>query len=253
MTLLRDCTLVLSRSARITATSPTWALLQLVQPVLYLVLFGPLLTPLAGMPGFPPGNAYNVLVPGLLVLLTMFSTLFAGFGLLAERDSGVLTRIRATPISHTGLLLGRTARDTALLLAQALLLVALALPLGFHASIVGLALVLPLLALLALAMATASYALALGSPNQDAFAAVVNALNLPVLLLSGILLPLSLAPTWLRWLAAVNPLSHTVTAARLLLNGEFADGRVLLGFAVTAVLAGLCLGWALRRLAQHTG
>ncbi len=241
---LRDTALVFIRAVRITAASPAWAVLQLIQPLLYLLLFGPLLIPVASLPGFPPGGAYNVLVPGLLVLLTMFGTLFVGFGLIGEIRSGLLERLRVTPLNRTAVLAGRALRDTALLLAQSLLLLALALPLGLHIDLLGLVVLLGLLALLALALASLSYTLALKVANQDAFAPLINSLTLPLLLLSGILLPLSLAPNWLQNLAVVNPLSHTVEAARALVSGHLTDPAVPLGFAVTAALAIVCLTWA---------
>lgn len=58
-----------------------------------------------------------------------------------------------------------------------------------------------------------------------------------MLLLSGILLPMTLGPQWLQNLAAINPLSHTVDASRALFRGDFGDADVLVGSAVTLALA----------------
>jgi ABC-2 type transport system permease protein len=71
-------------------------------------------------------------------------------------------------------------------------------------------------------------------------------LTLPLLLLSGVLLPLTLAPDWLRAVAALNPLSYAVDAARALLNGDLASADVWQGFAVLAPLAALAMWWAAR-------
>ncbi|MFZ0626104.1 MAG: ABC transporter permease, partial [Acidimicrobiia bacterium] len=61
--------LVFSRAMRLSLRNPVWVILGLIQPILYLTLFGPLLEPVANAPGFPPGDAWLVFVPGLLVQL----------------------------------------------------------------------------------------------------------------------------------------------------------------------------------------
>jgi ABC-2 type transport system permease protein len=87
-----------------------------MQPILYIVLFGPLLEPLAGQLG--SANAYQIFVPGILVQLGIFGALFVGFGLIAEWRAGVIESQRVTPASRTALLLGRVLRDVVVLLVQ---------------------------------------------------------------------------------------------------------------------------------------
>jgi ABC-2 type transport system permease protein len=119
-------------------------------PVCYLVLFAPLLEGIATVPGFPSGGALNVFTPGLLVLLALFGTAYVGFGLIAEARSGLIERLRVTPVSRLALLLGRALRDVAVLLVQSLLLVAIALPFGLELRLAGLILTFVLVALLVL-------------------------------------------------------------------------------------------------------
>src|SRR5690606_2813987 len=94
-----------------------------------------------------------------------------------------------------------------------------------------------LLVLMGLLMASVSYALALKLRNEDAFAPPLMTVTLPLLLLSGVLLPMSFAPDWLQTLASINPLSHAVEAARALFNGRFGDPSVVPGVGLMAVLA----------------
>src|SRR4051812_5577656 len=115
----------------LTLRNPVWVFIGLLQPILYLVLFGPLLKSVASAPGFPQGGAYNVFVPGLLIQLAMFG-LFVGFGLIAELRYGVVERMRVTPMSRTAMLLGRSLRDVVMLLVQALIMIVLAIPFGLH-------------------------------------------------------------------------------------------------------------------------
>src|SRR6185312_7055368 len=110
MKLLTDTWLVFGRYWYLFIHNPVWVAIGVVQPLLYLILFAPLLKPLASSPGFPPGGAYNVFVPGLLVQLGMFGAAGVGFSLIAELRMGVIERLRVTPVSRVALLLGRALR-----------------------------------------------------------------------------------------------------------------------------------------------
>src|SRR5438045_3058607 len=130
MKLIRDTWLVFGRYFGLFIHNPVWVALGVLQPVLYLVLFAPLLKPIAAMRGFPPGGAYNVFVPGLLVQLGMFGAAGVGFSLIAELRMGVIERLRVTPVSRVALLFGGALRDMLSILVQALILIRLAPPLG---------------------------------------------------------------------------------------------------------------------------
>src|ERR1700680_4903362 len=207
MTVVRDTWLVFGRYLWIFLRDPVWVIVGVIQPALYLVLFAPLLESIARMPGFPPGGAYHVCVPGLLIQLGLFGASGVGFGLIAELRSGVIERLRVTPISRFALLLGRTMRDILILLIQALILILVALPFGLSIHPLGIVLMLALLALLGLMMTPVSYALALWLGDENSFAPLIMTSTLPLLLLSGVLLPMSFAPNWLTIIAAANPLA----------------------------------------------
>ena len=205
MSVVRDTWLVFGRYLWIFLRDPVWVIVGVIQPALYLVLFAPLLESIARTPGFPPGGAYNVFVPGLLIQLGLFGASGVGFGLIAELRSGVIERLRVTPVSRFALLLGRTLRDILIMVVQALLLILMALPFGLSIHPLGIGLMLALLALLGLMMTPVSYALALWLGDENSFAPLIMTSTLPLLLLSGVLLPMSFAPNWLRIIAAINP------------------------------------------------
>ncbi len=238
-TLLRDTGTVFGRAMRLSLRNPTWLVISLMQPVLYIVLFGPLLEPLSGQLG--GGNAYSIFVPGILVQLGMFGALFVGFGLIAEWRAGVIESQRVTPASRTALLLGRVLRDVLVLLVQGTLLVLVSVPFGLRAPVLGVVLTLLVVALLGAALAAVSYALALTLKSEDAFAPLLNAFVLPVLLLSGILLPMTLAPGWLRTISDLNPLKHVVEGTREFFVGGYDTSTAWWGAALTVLLA--VLGW----------
>jgi ABC-2 type transport system permease protein len=237
MKVLRDTWLVFGRYWDLFIHNPVWVVIGVVQPLLYLILFAPLLKSIANAPGFPSGGAYNVFVPGLLVQLGMFGAAGVGFSLIAELRMGVIERLRVTPVSRVALLLGRALRDIVSIVVQSLILILLALPFGLSIHPLGIVIVLALIALIGLLTASIAYAVALWVRSEDSYAPLIFTSSLPILLLSGVLLPLGLAPQWLRNIAAVNPLSYAVDAARAVFNDHLSDPSVARGVALMAVLS----------------
>jgi ABC-2 type transport system permease protein len=244
MTLVRDTWMVFTRQMTLVLRNPVWLIVGLMQPLYFLLLFGPLLK---GALRMSAEDAYRFFVPGLLVQLAMFGTLFVGFGLIAELRAGVIERMRVTPVSRLSLLLGRSLRDVVTLLVQAVLLIVVALPFGLTVRLTDLALALALLALIALMLSATSYALALKLRSEDALAPLMNAISMPVLLLSGILLPLS---GWLRSVGDYNPFTYAVDAARALFNGDPGDSSVWQALIIVTVLAVAAAAWAARSFAR---
>jgi ABC-2 type transport system permease protein len=246
MRIFRDTWLVFQRSMMLFLRNPAWVVIGIVQPLLYLLLFAPLLKSIASMRGFPPGGAYNVFVPGLLIQLGLFGASSVGFGLIAELRMGVIERMRVTPVSRLALLMGRALRDIVQLLVQSLLIILLSLPFGLSIHPLGLVIMLALIALVGLLFASVSYAVALTVKSEDAFAPLTFTATLPLLLLSGVLLPLTLAPAWLRGLAIIDPLSHAVDAGRAIFNNHLDDLSIVRGVAIMAVLAVVAIAVAAR-------
>jgi ABC-2 type transport system permease protein len=237
MKLLRDTWLVFGRYFGLFIRNPLWVAIGVVQPLLYLVLFAPLLKSVSVVPGFPSGGAYNVFVPGLLVQLGMFGAAGVGFSLIGELRMGVIERLRVTPVSRVALLLGRALRDIISILVQSLILILLALPFGLSIHPIGVVIVLLLIALIGLLTASIAYAVALAVRSENSYAPIIFTSSLPILLLSGVLLPLGLAPQWLRNIAAANPLSYAVDAARAVFNDHLTDPSVIKGVAIMLILS----------------
>jgi ABC-2 type transport system permease protein len=238
---LRDTRLIFMRSLLLTLRNPVWILIGIMQPVLYLALYAPLLGSLPIGQGLPSASPFNIFVPGLLVQLAMFST-FSGFGLIAELRAGVIERFRVTPVSRVALLLGRALRDIMVLGLQSLSLLLLSIPFGLKATVVGLIVMLGLVGLIGLGMSSICYAAALALRSEDAYAPLIFTVSLPLLLLSGVLLPLTLAPGWLQTVADFNPLSYAVTAARDMFNGNAGDPAVVKGLLIMLALSLIGVG-----------
>jgi ABC-2 type transport system permease protein len=229
-----------------TLRQPVWLVTGLITPLLYLALFAPLLRSLAGGPAFPPGHVLDVFVPGILVLIAFGAGMGAGWPVIWELDSGVIERLRVTPASRLALLLGTVLRDIVMFVVPGVVVIVIAAAFGFHAHWGGLVVLLILLALLAGACSAISSALGLNLKQIGSLAAVVTGVQLPLTLLSGILLPLSLGPSWLRVLGNLNPMYYAVQASRSLAAGSVLNGTVGVGFLVTAAAAALALWWGTR-------
>ncbi|WP_407942295.1 ABC transporter permease [Nocardiopsis tropica] len=247
--LLRDTGTVFVRQMRPILRRPLLLTFGMLQPVLYLVLFAPLLTGLAGAEG---ENPWQWFVPGLLVMLALFSAGFAGFGLLPEMASGTHERLLATPVSRVSLLLGRVLGDVVTMLAQMVLIIVLVIPFGFRISVAGAVVGLLLLAVLGIGLSTLSYLTALAVKQTYVFAPVLQTVIMPLMLLSGVLLPMELAPSWLYGLSRINPVAYVVDAERALFAGDWGLS-VGIGWAVAVALAVAALGFgsrAMRRLSS---
>ena len=226
--------------------NPVWLVVGFSTPVLYLVLFTPLLTHLVGARGLPACNVLDLFLPGILALLAFASGSGPGFSTIFELRSGVIERFRVTPASRFAILIGPVGASMLMMFAFDIVVVAIGAALGFRLHATGLLLLAVLLALLMATTAAFSIATALRTRDISGFAAVINGLNLPVLLLGGVLLPISLGPAWMQVLAHLNPLYYTVAASRVLAAGRITAPAVWQAFAVLAPLCLLVLGWATR-------
>ncbi len=250
MRMLRDTRLMFVRNMQHTLRSPVFVFVSMFQPLMYLLLFMPLLNGLGGVPGLPAGKTVDVFIPGLLVLQALFGTAFVGFSLIDDIRTGVIERFLVTPMKRPAILLGRVLRDAVVLLLQCVLITLVALPFGLSVNLGGFSLSLLLYAMIGVTMASISYGFALIFKIEDPLAPTLNTITLPVSLLSGIILPLALAPIWLQDLAKINPFSYAVNATRDLFAGNFLSVGIVEGFVVIGVLAILVFLWGLRSLEE---
>ena len=246
MKTVRDTGLLFHRYTVQMLRNPVWLFVGFSTPILYLVLFTPLLKELPGLRGFPTGGVLQIFLPGILALLAFASGSSAGFGTIFELQSGLIERLRVTPASRFAILFGPLLSGIVTMTVFDAVVVVVGVAFGFHVHWAGLAVLTVLLWLLAILMGAFSTATALVTKEISAFAAIINGINLPILLLAGVLLPISLGPLWLRVLAHVNPLYYLVVAARSLAVGHIATTAVWQAFAVLVPLCVVVLAWATR-------
>lgn len=248
---LHDIRLLYMDSMRHSFKSPIFIFLSLFQPLMFMLLYMPLLGGLGNSPGFS-GGTVNTFIPGLLVMQAIFEGGFVGFALIDDIRSGVINRYLVTPVSRSAILLGKSLRDTTIILMQCLLITFVALPFGLTLNPAGFLLSLVLYALMGIIMSSLSYGFALIYKAEDSLAPTMNTITLPLSLLAGIFLPLALAPVWLQTLGKVNPFAYGVDATRELFAGNFLSFDILAGFVLLGALSVAVFLWALRLLNKMT-
>ena len=247
MSFIHDTWFIFRRQVRLVLRNPAFLTIGLLQPILYLVLFGPLLANLpAGSLSGGTGtggtaDAYRFFVPGLLIQLALFGSTFVGFAIISDWRSGVIERYRVTPVSRVAILAGRVLRDVAMLIIQSIILIVAGLAFGLRAPLPAVLMGFVYIVLVAIGLASVSYAVALRLKSEDAFAPLINSIIVPLVLLSGIMLPLNLGPGWLQGIARISPFRYIIDAMREAYAGHYFNTIVVEGLAVAVGLAAVLM------------
>lgn len=252
---LSDTWAVFTREILLVLRDPFTLIFSLLQPLIFLGLFGPLLTgAVGGFGGGAPGGGGSTaetlqwFVPGVIVMISLFGTSMSGSNLLYEMMTGSYERVLATPLDRSAILVGRSLKEFAPLVVQGLLIALVCVPFGFTLYPLHLLVGLVLLGLFGIGVGALSIALALAAKNREwLFWGVQQSLLFPLLILSGMMLPLEAGPAWMQTAARFNPLTYIVDAERALLAGSFADTAVLWGFVAAAVTCAVGLWVGIRR------
>ncbi|WP_167132741.1 ABC transporter permease [Paramicrobacterium chengjingii] len=239
---VRDVASVVARELRPTLRDPFSLIFSLVQPLFFLGLFGPLLVATTDA---PVGATLQWFVPGILVMVALFGTGSTGSNLLDDIMVGSHERTLVAPLSRSALLVGRALKEVVPLMVQGLIVVLVAVPFGFSISIPGLVVGLLVLALFGIGFGALSYSLALAVVGREwMFWLVHQTVLFPLLILSGMLLPIDDGPGWMKVAAAINPIGYVVEAERALFAGDLASSAVLGGLIAASAITvvGLVIG-----------
>ncbi len=222
----------------------------LIQPILWVVLFGVGMSALVGNVG---GSDYmSFMLPGILALTALGGAVGGGMALLDERLRGIMKEYLAAPIPRLSILLGNAASTVSKALFQAIIVLIVGALMGAHITtnpLGWLALAL-LLTLFTLGFAGIALAFAAASKSIMGYHGLIFLFNLPLLFASNALYPLINMPGWIRLIALINPTTYLIDALRALAFGGTAAIALPISFAVTAVFAtlGLALSlWSFQR------
>lgn len=236
MKLARDTWLIFHYETRQLVRNPVNIAVTLIQPITFLLLFTPFLMNALHLHGY--GRAFQVYVPSLFAAMGIFSGLFAGFALLAAMHQGVIDRCRVTPLSRAALVLGRELMYVLLVGFQGVVVVLVAVVFGMRAQLLHILFAFVLLALMVLVSVSIGYDLALLVPNENSLPTLINSLAQPFSLLAGVVIPLSVAPLWVRHVALGNPFGWGTNGMRAIFQGH--PGQAVV-WEASVILAGVAV------------
>ncbi len=215
MTSVRQSWQVYLRGLRVLRRQPAYLGMTLVQPVIWLLLFGAVFKSVAHIPGFH-GSYINFLTPGVVVMLAVFSAGWTGMGFVEDINGGVMDRMLTTPVWRGALNAGTIAYGSFMVAVQTVVIVLLALALGadFRGGVGGVVLMIIVAALLGAVFASLSNAVAVLARQRETVIGAVTFVQLPLTFLSAALMQDSLLPSWIRSVAKYNPVNWAVVAAR---------------------------------------
>jgi ABC-2 type transport system permease protein len=249
-TLVSHSAYLTRRSVRALSRQPAFAVATLVQPVIWLLLFGQLFRSVVQIPGFDAGtDSYlEFLTPGVIVMTALFSSCWAGTVYIEDMQRGVMDRLLASPVRRGAMMIGTLAYQAVTTLVQTLVVLGVAVLAGarFGGGAAGVLITLLAAVLLSAVMASFSNALALLVRQQAALIAISQFVVLPLQFLSSALMDIALAPQWVQGIARYNPVDWAVVASREALSNQPDWGAVLPRLACLALLA-LVMGWLATR------
>jgi ABC-2 type transport system permease protein len=252
MTAIAQSYFMTQRHARQLLRQPWFVVITLIQPVIWLLLFGSLFRSVTEIPGFASAGTYlDYLVPGIIVMTALMASGWSGMGVIEDIDRGLLDRFLAGPTHRSSLIVGRIGYEAIALVIQALIMGGLAWLLGarFASGPMGYAVLIVVAVLVAFAFASLSCAMALTLRQRESVIGVNTMLTLPLTFLSAAFLPLSLAPDWIETVASFNPINWAIEAGREALVASPDWSYVLPRVAALAAVALLSVAlatWAFR-------
>ena len=216
MTALRQTHQVALRYIRVLIRTPAWLGISLVQPVIWLLLFGALFKRTADIPGFAAGSYIEFLTPGVVVMLAISTAGWVGMGFIEDINRGTMDRLLVAPIWRGALNLGSVAQSVLTVAIQSLIVIGLSLAVGarFDGGVAGIAVLVAVASLLGAVFASLSNGLAVLTRHRETLIGAVTTVTLPLVFLSSALMQRSLLPGWMQWLARFNPVDWAAAAGR---------------------------------------
>jgi ABC-2 type transport system permease protein len=188
----------------------------LVQPVIWLLLFGSLFGTVTDIPGFASDNYIQFLAPGIVVMTAFFASGWAGMPVIDDIGRGVIDRFLVSPAHRSSLIAGRLASTAVVIAIQSLIIVGLALIAGasFDNGVLGVAVLTVVSIVLAGAIGSLSIGFALIVRREETLIATIQFLLLPLAFISVTFMQKGLMPGWMQTGSELNPLNWAVEAGR---------------------------------------
>ncbi|MEV6102802.1 ABC transporter permease [Nocardia sp. NPDC051981] len=219
----------------------------LLQPIVWILLFGQVFKSVGDIPGFGAANYITFLAPGVLMMTVLYSGVWAGTGYIEDIDNGVMNQLLTAPISRSAVVAGQLGVQLTIGLVQSALVLLIGFAGGarYPGGVTGIALALIAATLLAAVFCAGSVALALISRSQIALIGMSQLIILPLTFLSSGMMATSLMPGWVQGISKFNPVTWAVDIGRTGLAGTADAGSVTAHLGYLTALAALAFLWAL--------
>ena len=204
------------RHVRVVLRQPGYVAITLVQPVIWLLLFGALFKRVVEIPGFGGGSYLEFMTPGVVVMTALFSNGWTGMSIIDDLDSGVMDRFLVSPVKRSALMNGPLASASLSTVVQTLIILGLAVISGarFGGGVAGVAVMIGCAVLLGWSIGAFSNGVALIVRRRESVIAMVQFIVLPATFLSGAIMHTGLTPEWIQQVARYNPVNWASQAGR---------------------------------------
>jgi ABC-2 type transport system permease protein len=248
MTLVKQTGYMTLRHLRELWRQPWFVGVTLVQPIIWLLLFGALFKRIVDIPGFHGHSYMAFLAPGVVVMTAMFNSAWSGMALIEDLQKGVTARFLVSPVRREALIAGRIVKEGVVVVIQSVIIVLLALVDGatFPGGIGGVMALFAVSALLGATFGAMSNGFALIMRQEEALIGAVQFIVLPLTFLSSTFLQPSLMPSWIRHAADFNPVNWAVVAGRAATSSSPDWGVVAARFGFLLALLAVGLAFATR-------
>ncbi|SIN90396.1 ABC transporter permease [Agromyces cerinus] len=211
------------RQLRAAMRVPAFIVMNVVQPLIWLLLFGQLFTSVVDIPGFTGGDNYlEFLTPGIVMMMALFGSAWAGTSYIQDMDRGVMDRFLTSPTSRGAMMVSTLVYQALLTLVQSLIVLGVAWLGGarFDGGIGGILIMLLAAMLLTASFSALSNAAALLARNQNVLIGISQLITIPLMFLSSALMDTSLSADWVAEVARFNPFEWAVVAGREALGAD---------------------------------
>ncbi|MFF1571220.1 ABC transporter permease [Leifsonia sp. NPDC058292] len=243
-TFLTHTLILTGRQLRAAWRMPAFLVMNLIQPIIWLLLFGQLFKAVVQIPGFGNGQSYlEFLTPGIVMMMALFGSAWSGTVFIQDMQRGVMDRFLTSPTNRASLIVATLLYQSILAICQSLVVVGIAFWAGarFEGGFTGILLLLLGVVLLTAVFCSLSNAVALLARDQTALIGISQIITLPLMFLSSAIMNTKLSPEWVQNVAAFNPFEWAVIVGRQALsaNPDWAAlwGHVGLLAALTVVMA----------------
>jgi ABC-2 type transport system permease protein len=210
------------RYMRNTLRLPIWIAVTLVQPVIWLFLYGQLFRRIVELPGFGDVSYIQHLTPGVVIMTAMFGSAWSGMSMIRDLDEGIMDRLLSTSVHRGAIITARVMHASTTVGVQSVIILGMGLALGarIDGGIVGAIAIMVLAFLLGAAFSAMSNGVALLARREETLIAIVNFVGLPLVFISTAFIAAELMPGWIRSAAEFNPVNWAIVGSRSAMQGD---------------------------------